>query len=130
MEYFKFFLEALNQLCLEYMEKVTTSETLVIEGVTIEGKAKIFGLSRMLETILVNLDRIELLWDLILAHYVCIASNAKNVILRNRGVENLNVLTERAFQYFIQKKQKKVEPEESSATTAVANLFLTTSNSF
>ena len=99
-------MEALNQLCLEYMEKVTTSETLIIEGVTIDGKAKIFGLSRMLETILVNLDRIESFWDLILAHYVCIASNAKNVTLRNRGVENLNTLTEKAFQYFMHKKAK------------------------
>jgi len=92
------------------MEKVTTYETLIIEGVTIDGKAKIFGLSRMLETVLVNLDRIELFWDLILAHYVCIATNAKNVILRNRGVENLNILTEKAFQYFVQKKAKGLLP--------------------
>ena len=105
------------------MEKVTTSDSLVIEGVTIEGKAKIFGLSRMLETILVNLDRIDVLWDLILAHYVCIASNAKNVILRNRGVENLNILTEKAFQYFIQKKPKSLEPEEPVTSFSYINTF-------
>ena len=71
------FLEALNQLSLDYMEKVTTSETLVIEGINIDGKSRLFGLTRMLDTIRVNLYRLDIFWDLALAHFVCIA-NSKN----------------------------------------------------
>ena len=101
-------LEALSQLSLDFMEKITTSETLSIEGISFEGKLKIFGLAKMLDATIVNLHRIELFWDLVIAHFVCI-SNSKNHVLRCNGVENLSILIQHAFQFFLYKKSALVK---------------------
>ena len=58
----------------------------------------------MLEVVLVNIDRIEQFWDMVLVHYVCLTTNAKNLILRSRSVEYLNILIERTFKHFVTKK--------------------------
>ena len=106
MDHFKQFLEALHQVCLDYLEKATSPDYLIIEGVLVEPKTKIFGLSRMLESILGNLERIEEFWGIVLAHYVCVTTNSKNLVLRSRGVENLNILTEKVFQYFSTRRNR------------------------
>ncbi len=110
-------MEALHQLSLDYLEKATSPDYLIIEGVLVEPKTKIFGLARMLESTLVNLDRIEDFWGIVLAFYVCVTTNSKNLILRNRGVENLNTLTEKLFHYFSTRKDRwdnKVNGEAGS----------------
>lgn len=87
------------------MEKMTSSDIITIEGMQLDGKSRIFGLSRILETFVANSHRIELFWDIVLAHYVCLA-NAKNNTLRTQGIENLNTLIEKCFQQFCQRTEK------------------------
>lgn len=98
------FLEALNQLSLDYMEKVMTSDTLTIEGMNIDGKNKLFGLTRMLDTIRVNLFRLNIFWDLAVAHFVCIA-HSKNQVLRSHGVENLSQMIQNSFNFILKSKE-------------------------
>lgn len=107
------FLEALNQLTLEYMEKITTtSDSLTVDGMTPEGRSRLFGLSRMLDTIRVNLYRLDLFWDLAVAHFVCIA-NAKNPSLRVYGVENLSQMILNSFNYIITHHDASLKGEEA-----------------
>jgi hypothetical protein len=87
------------------MEKMTSQDSIIIEGTILDGKSKIFGLTRILEAFMANFHRIEYFWDLVVAHYVCISS-AKNNILRTQGIENLNILIEKCFQHFCQRIEK------------------------
>ena len=119
------------------MEKITTSGTLSIEGISFEGKLKIFGLAKMLNAMIVNLHRIEIFWDLVIAHFVCI-TNSKNHVLRCNGVENLSILIQHAFQFFLNKKTCIVKTQlleevqsqftENSNTKAFENNHIDNSN--
>lgn len=82
-----------------------TSDSLNTEGMIVDGKVKVFGLSRMLETIMVNLHRIETFWDIVNAHYLCI-SHANLLSLRTQGVENLNIVIEKLIEYKEQHHEK------------------------
>jgi len=79
--HFLAFINALNRVSLDYLEKMMTSDNLASEGLMMDGKVKIFGLTRMVDTILANLPRIEIFWDIVLDHYVCM-SNSKVSLLR------------------------------------------------
>lgn len=87
------------------MEKMTSSDVVTIEGMQLDGKTRIFGLARILEAFVANSHRIELFWDIVLAHYVCLA-NAKNNTLRQQGIENLNTLIEKCFQQYCHRAEK------------------------
>lgn len=75
------FINALNRVSLDYLEKMMTSDNLAAEGLMTDGKIKIFGLTRMVDTILANLNRVELFWDIVRDHYICMA-NSKATLLR------------------------------------------------
>lgn len=79
------------------MEKVTTAQN-TLETTNSEGRNQLFGLTRMLDTIKVNLFRLDIFWDLAVAHFVCIA-NSKNQALRTYGVENLSQMIQNSFNY-------------------------------
>ena len=110
-------LDALNQLTIECMEKVATNEnaqTSISINTFDLSKQKIFGLTKMQEVINANLFRIEVFWDLVIAHFLCIA-NSKNANLRKMAVETLNTFINSSFSYFFLeiKKGNKLEIQKS-----------------
>jgi hypothetical protein len=95
-------------LALDYMEKNNSTESLIIEGITMDDKTKLFGLYRIQETFVANFHRIEYYWDILLAHYACL-SHAKNTILRAQAIENLNSVIEKYFQLKTSQTKKDSE---------------------
>jgi hypothetical protein len=104
------FVNALNKICLDYMEKMTTVDDLTQEGMIVDGKIKVFGLSRILETTIYNLHRIDVIWDILFAHFLCI-THSNNISLRAQGVENFNIVVEKYMDY---KKIDKKKSEENN----------------
>lgn len=49
-------------------------------------KINMFGLVRMIETAIVNIDRVHILWDLIIAHIDCLA-NSKFLLFRTMAMD-------------------------------------------
>lgn len=104
-------LDALNQLTIECLEKVSNNEinqTIVSTasaGNFDPAKQKIFGLTKMQEVINVNLFRIDVFWDLVIAHFLCIAYS-KNLNLRKMAVETLNNFITSSFAYFFSEMKK------------------------
>lgn len=97
-------LDALNQLTIECLEKVSSNEPTQgvmssIGGSFDPSKQRIFGLMKMQEAINANLFRIDVFWDLVIAHFLCIA-NSKNSNLRKMAVDTLNNFISSAFSFF------------------------------
>lgn len=59
-----------------------------------------FGLVKMKETILENYWRVDLFWELIATHFLCI-SNSKHNELRLFSIEVLSNIVEGAFDFFL-----------------------------
>ena len=106
-------LDALNQLTIECLEKVSNNEISqnILNSQMISGsfdpslKQKIFGLTKMQEVINVNLFRIDVFWELVIAHFLCIA-NSKNSNLRKMAVETLNNFISSGFVFFFAETKK------------------------
>lgn len=104
-------LDALNQLTIECMEKVSNNEINqnIISSASVgnfdPAKQKIFGLTKMQEVINVNLFRIDVFWDLVIAHFLCIA-NSKSLNLRKMAVETLNNFITSSFSFFFAEMKK------------------------
>lgn len=58
----------------------------------------------MLEVVSLNIDRIYLFWDLVAAHFLCIA-NSKHDSLRIFSIEILNNIVNNAFGQFLRLSQ-------------------------
>jgi hypothetical protein len=99
------------------MEKMTTVDDLTQEGMIVDGKIKVFGLSRILETTIYNLHRLDIFWDILFAHFLCI-THSNNISLRAQGVENFNVVVEKYMEY---KKQEKPKPEDEDSSDSKWN---------
>jgi len=93
------------------MEKVSNNElnqNLLASGMINSldpTKQRIFGLMKMQEIITVNLYRIDVFWDLVIAHFLCIA-NSKNANLRKMAVETLIFFINSAFGFFFSETKK------------------------
>lgn len=102
-------LDALNQLTIECLEKVSSNEAsqnmINSIGSSDPNKQKIFGLTKMQEAINANLFRIDVFWDLVIAHFLCIA-NSKNSNLRKMAVETLNNFIISSFSFFFGESKK------------------------
>ena len=84
------------------MEKLSKKESQVQIQ---EGKhKKIFGLSKMQQTFIVNLFRIDVFWDLSIAHFLVIA-NSKSISLRVLSVETLCNCIFSAFDFLLLNKK-------------------------
>ena len=59
-------------------------------------RLNMFGIIRMLETAIVNIDRVHLLWDSVIAHLDCLA-NCKYPHLRSLAVDCLTCFIINAF---------------------------------
>ena len=79
-------------------------------------KQRIFGLMKMQEIINVNLYRIDVFWDLVIAHFLCIA-NSKNGNLRKMAVETLIFFISSAFAFFFSEGKKNLMNEKSAENT-------------
>lgn len=90
------------------------ADTLTAESINVDGKVRVFGLSRMQETTISNLFRIEEFWDILYDHYLCI-SHSNNIVLRAQGVENFNMVVEKILEYKGSKtKQKDDEKKQQT----------------
>ena len=96
------------------MEKVSTNE-IAQTNVSINSfdisKQRIFGLTKMQDVISSNLFRIDVFWELVIAHFLCIA-NSKNTNLRKMAVETLNLFIAAAFGFFFTESKKGNLPEK------------------
>lgn len=112
----------MNQLTIECLEKVSNNEATQNMNTAITGtfeltKQKIFGLTKMQDVINANLFRIDVFWDLVIAHFLCIA-NSKNSNLRKMAVETLNIFITSAFTYFFAEMKKlNINPQNTEITT-------------
>ncbi len=59
-------------------------------------KLNMFGLIRMLETTIINVDRVHILWDAVSAHIDCLA-NSKFVQLRSLAIDAITCLINNIF---------------------------------
>ena len=112
-------LDALNQITLDYLEKLSNTETNT-GSTLLDPKTRVFGLNKMLETINVNLHRIDIFWDLVMDHFLCIA-NSKNSVLRKIAVETLNSVINSAFTYFFTKDSSSISSLIKSKSISLAS---------
>lgn len=93
-------------MTIECLEKVSSNEASqnMINSFD-PTKQKIFGLTKMQEAINANLFRIDVFWDLVIAHFLCIA-NSKNSNLRKMAVETLNNFIISSFAFFFAEIKK------------------------
>lgn len=76
-----------------------------------------FAISRLVETTLVNVSRVEMIWKVLIAHFE-ILSNCKVQALRQLSLEALLCII---LEIFNHKKEKKVELDPSAKKRANSN---------
>ena len=61
-------------------------------------KVKLFSLSKLVELIKANLYRLDLFWEVIMAHFICVLSS-KNIVIIQNATESLSSIIFMAFEF-------------------------------
>jgi len=85
---------ALGQLTLEHLESIAIADKK-------SSRSSLFALNKMTTTALANINRVQMYWDMMLAHLYCI-SNSKNPELRVMGITNLSNFLIKVFKHFVE----------------------------
>lgn len=95
-------IDALNQLTLSVLEEYSAdsnSPANSVQSSAAQTQAKqYFGLEKMKEMIHDNYHRIDLFWDLLSAHFICIA-NSKVESMRRKSISVLTDIVTGCFRY-------------------------------
>lgn len=79
---------ALGELTFTLLQDLAANKSSTEQGLD---KLNVFGIVRMLETAIINLDRIHLIWDVVSAHLDCLA-NSRFADIRVLAVECFSCL--------------------------------------
>lgn len=84
-------MDAINQLTIECLESNHAPKKP-------DPRNRLYSLSKLLALIKVNLFRLDLFWELVIAHFICIISN-KNTSMIHNYTETLSTIIFMTFDY-------------------------------
>jgi hypothetical protein len=92
-------MDALNSLTIEQLEQFNTTPRT-------QAKQKPFSLVKLFELVKSNLHRLDLYWELIIAHFICVVSSRHQQLIQDTA-ETLCQIIFMAFEYLLQYRRGK-----------------------
>lgn len=83
-EHLLLIMDAINQITIEQLESVEPSYTQSRKY----DQRRVFSLTKLIELVRPNLHRMDLFWELIMAHFICVMSS-RNVHIINNTADTL-----------------------------------------